>query len=113
MKRSLAMRKRQATTIRTYKLDPPTTKASYALENSSAIHIVAPSERELMMDQPWLQIISGGAIAFAGLMWLGEIEASSKRELAEEDLSKTGSDLDPAGTPTKTKRRAVDWFRPY
>jgi hypothetical protein len=87
------MARQQYATFSTYQLDPSPNfstsssriPSSYALDPMETVHsageFIAPvSEREMIMDQPWVQIFTGGAMAIVGLMWLGEMEATSSKQ---------------------------------
>jgi hypothetical protein len=80
------MARQYHTSLRTNQLDasPSSSRIPASLTHLDTVYpageFIAPvSEREMIKDQPWVQMFAGGAIAFVGLMWLGELETMSKR----------------------------------
>lgn len=111
------MARQQGMAFSTYQLDhspsiSTSSSSPYADTVFPAGKFIAPvSEREMIRDQPWVQIFAGGVIAFVGLMWLGEIdEATSKQAHNDHDVAS-----DDAGDPTRPgqQQRSEGHFRTF
>jgi hypothetical protein len=88
------------------------TPAYYALEGSTSRTFseqsLTPNNTELG-EQPWLFIATGGILSFAGLMWLGDLEADARKE---ERAGMTQEEIDRIDEEPTRKSKA-EWFRPF
>ena len=95
---------------------------------------VAITKSTPIYNEPWLSIAAGGILSFAGLMWLGEMEAASKKEEMKMLNISNGTpvtdpthgvgnggvhaknhkkDKNDGGYQHRGPRTKAEWFRPY
>jgi hypothetical protein len=121
----------------TYILDQPVLSSTYTLDRarhtyeleSSPSTSFSSSTTGAPYREPWLTIAAGGILSFAGLMWLGEMEAAAKKAEIRMANASTGTPVtDPHVTMVvanhkhknnkddphhRAARTKAEWFRPF